>query len=344
MGIRRYILMALTAAVLFTGCGGEAGDNYKEAEQNLAQGHYEEALEGYKQAVADDVHVTESWRGQGIALLKLNRCEEALKAFETALAQDEGGKALLKDIWMYKATAEYRLGDISAALVSAQAASGQMEDAQCYLLIGKLQLQLDQYDEAEASFKQAVKKDDSYRMYIDIYQSYEQQSMQADGEEYLKQALELGGSSSEDCYQRGRIYFFMGDIENARKELIEASNKGEADAMLFLGKVYLSGNDSANARAMYQQYMEQEEKKAGGYNGLALCDIAEGDYNSALENIRLGMEDAETAEVQQLRYNEVIVYEKMMDFATAKEKLAAYLELYPDDQTAVREYEFLSNR
>ena len=43
-------------------------------------------------------------------------------------------------------------------------------------------------------------------------------------------------------------------------------------------------------------------------------------------------------------FNEVVVYEKMFDFATAKEKMAAFLEKYQDNREAKRENLFLKSR
>lgn len=137
----------------------------------------------------------------------------------------------------------------------------------------------------------------------------------------------------------------MGDTDSAKKELTEAVNRKYPDAVLFLGKIYLSDKDTANARAMYQQYMEmQEENQALGYNGLALCDIAEGNYSSALEQIQKGLEVAQKSDVQELLYNEIVIYEKMLDFNTAKTKMASYMELYPDDVDAQKENQFLQYR
>ena len=43
-------------------------------------------------------------------------------------------------------------------------------------------------------------------------------------------------------------------------------------------------------------------------------------------------------------FNEIVVYEKMSDFVTAKEKIKAYLEWYPTDAAAVKESYFLETR
>lgn len=338
--------VCLLAVLIFSGCSGKERQSFDAAQQNLDKGNYEEALTGFQDAVSLGAHLAESYRGQGIACLELGRYEEAVEAFVLAAGElDEGrNKALLRDIYLYKATAEYKMGDMDAALADCMTAREMGDDAQASLLMGKFWLEQADYGQAGEAFRDAIAADDSYEMYINIYQIYMQKNMAADGEVFLKEALEKGGSGEDDYFQRGRIYFFMGDNENAKKELIEASNKDSGEAMLLLGKVYLSENNTANARAMYQQYMDSGKGKAGGCNGLALCDIADGNYDSALEQIHAGLEAAETAEVGELLFNEAVVYERKMDFATAKQKFEEYLRLFPDDAAAEKEYQFLLNR
>ena len=65
--------------------------------------------------------------------------------------------------------------------------------------------------------------------------------------------------------------------------------------------------DSANARTMFQQYVSQAENGAKGFNGLALCDIEDGDYDSALSNISSGIHVADAEDMQSLLFNEIAV-------------------------------------
>ena len=103
-------------------------------------------------------------------------------------------------------------------------------------------------------------------------------------------------------------------------------------------------NDIGNARAMYQQYMTDNGESAKSYNGIAYCDIAEGNFDSALNNITLGLTLAEGDERQSLLFNEIVAYEGKLDFETAKARAEAYLKIYPDDTNAQKEYAFLKTR
>lgn len=344
MKIKKMIPVFLAGMVMFTACGSNEKKGYEEAVQDLSKGSYQEALEGFREAVSNDTQVVQSYRGQGIALLKMGEYPDAIEAFQAALAQESGSKKLQGDIWMYKATAQYKNRELEEALESSHQAQALLKDGESLLLTGKIQLELAAYQDAEESFRAAVEQDNTYAMYIQVFQMYSQKDMEADGEVYLREALEIGGTKDEDYYQRGRIYFFMGDYENSKKELIEASKNGYGEAQLFLGKVYLENGDSANARAMYQEYLKDNKNSAKGYNGLSLCDMAEENYSQALENIQSGIDNAQTEDMQNLLFNQIVVYEKMQDFETAESKMETYIKLYPEDEAAQKEYQFLRNR
>ena len=70
----------------------------------------------------------------------------------------------------------------------------------------------------------------------------------------------------------------------------------------------------------------------------------DGSYDSALDNISKGLEDASTEEMQDLLYNEIVVYEKKLDFATALSKMQDYIKMFPDDENAAKELTFLQSR
>ena len=136
----------------------------------------------------------------------------------------------------------------------------------------------------------------------------------------------------------------MEDYASAQEELIEASNKDSTEALLLLGTVYLAQKDVSNARSMYQEYVAREETSAKGYNGLALCDMEEGNYESALTHIANGLPHASTEEMKDLLFNEMVIYERQLDFVTAQQKAGEYLEMFPEDEEAARELEFLKTR
>lgn len=340
------ILAVCIGASLLAGCGSEKQNIYRQAEENLEQGSYQEALTGYEASVSSGYKAAESLRGAGIAKLRLGDYQGAVECFTQALSQERVKKSIRQDLLAYRATALLKAGLTDDAMADCQTlASDYSMNADLYFLTGCVALAMDAYDEADSNFQQAYGEKPDYDMALQIYEAYRSRGMEADGTRYLEAILKTEPGNAEDYCERGRIYYYMQDYENARNELTKASEKGSVEALSLLGMVCLARNDTAAARSMYQDYLNAEEsRKAEGYNGLALCDIADGDYPGALANIASGLEAADTDEMQELLFNEIVAYEKQLDFHTAFSKVQEYLKMYPDDQEAKKELEFLQSR
>lgn len=338
MGKNRTIALLAVCGLLFlNGCGNEA---LKQAQQDLEQENYEYALEGYQEAISQGEDLAEAYRGAGVSALKLGQYENAVEYLGEAFAQEKTSDSFQKDVLSYKITAEYKLGQYEEALSDCQSLMNYSADADTYYLAGRVNLAVDAYEEAQANFEKACEKDGSSQMAIQIYEAYKEKEMEADGSRYLEQALE----KEENSYQKGQLYYYMEDYENAEEQLQKAVDQKETEAACLLGQVYLEKGDTAGAREMFQQYLDMEGTRAKGYNGLVLCDIKEENYEEALKNIEAGLEDAETEDMKLLMFNEVVVYEKMSDFATAKEKADKYTEWFPDDEEMRKEQTFLASR
>lgn len=341
---KKQILLACLAALVLTGCGGKKEEIYRQAGESLESGDYKSALQGYEASIAEEVHLGQSYRGAGIAQLELGNYGAAAEYFDSALAQKNLSDKIRRDILQYKVTAYYKDGQYEAAMAGCQDLSEYEMDEQSYFLTGKTALALDSYDEASRSFQYAYGADPTYETAIEIYQAYLEKEMEADGTQYLENSLNNQPSSAQDYYDRGRVYYLMEDYGNAQKELIEAMNKGSKEAVLLMAKAYLAQNDISNARAMYQQYIAENEESAKGYIGLALCDIKDGQYESALSNLSQGLQFAGEEDMQDLLYNQMVVYEKLQDYSSAYSKVQEYLEKYPGDQEAEKERIYLSTR
>ena len=48
--------------------------------------------------------------------------------------------------------------------------------------------------------------------------------------------------------------------------------------------------------------------------------------------------------IQELYFNEIVAYERKLDFATAKAKAQEYIQNYPSDEAGQKEWVFLSTR
>ncbi len=333
---------------LFAGCGGnqEADQCYKEGIEALEQEKYDTALACFEQLIEAKELLPEAYRGYGIAWMEKGMYPEAIAAFSRSLNNLDGNHPEFKaDVMFYLAEMRVLTGELDKAVaVYSELLKDDDENVQAFFLRGKVYLNQKKFANAEKDFDRALRDCEDYNLYINIYQLYAKIGMASEGDKYLEMGLELEPKTGEDYYHRGRIYENQGLYMEAKAALQSAIQLEFEDAMLLLGRIHLKLEDSSSARKMYQDYLKQSEKKAIAYNGLAQCDIYDGDYDGALKNIEKGLATGEGDELQGLLFNEIVACEYKKEFQIAKEKMAAYLEQYPDDEDALRENEFLSTR
>ena len=341
-----WMMAAGLGMTLLTGCGGENKKTYEQANTDLEQGNYDYALNEYQACISAGYKLSQSYRGSGIVKLRTGDYQGAIDDLTSALNDEKTGKSDQKDILEYRAAAELKAELYDQAMADCQTlAEDYSLNANDYYLTGCVALAMDSYDEASSNFSEAYGSDSTYEMAIQIYEAYLTQDMEADGTRYLEAALKTEAKTADDYCERGKVYYYMQDYDNARTELTTASEKGSTEAALILGMVYMAQGDTANARSFYQQYIDADgEDPAKGYNGLALCDIADGDYDSALQNISQGLGDATSDEMRDLLFNEIVVYEKKLDFSTALSKAQEYVQTFKDDEAAAKELTFLQSR
>lgn len=97
----------------------------------------------------------------------------------------------------------------------------------------------------------------------------------------------------------------------------------------------------------YTKALKAGAKETGTiYNFMALCDMQAEDYDSALSNIAaaLNLDNNSDELIQELKYNQIVAYEKKLDWENAKAKMTEYVAAYPDDEVAAREAQFLETR
>ena len=342
------ILLVLAAGSLLTGClaRSEGGSLTRQGMAAVEGNDYNTALADFTQAISSGEDKIMAYRGLGITLMGLARYDEAVVAFDSALEDaDSKMPETVRDITLYQISARYRSGDYSGVVEECTRLLDEEESLEPLYYLGAAYLAMSDQEQARSCFDRAVAlKPGDYSLYLQIYELYEKQNLTAVGDEYLQKALGTMPRSMEDSYHIGQIQFYLKKYEDAKNALIEPVNKNYLPALSLLGEIYLAQEDYVHAVSTYEQIMEKSGESPSAYNGLALCALASGDFDGALSYISKGLAMEEDEGKQQLLFDEIVVYERSLDFATALEKAQAYVDLYPTDEAGRRELQFLSTR
>ena len=311
----KYITTVLVSSLCMTSasaCGSPKQENIDQGMQLIQQLQYEESLNFFDAALLDKENAQMSYRGQGLAYMGLTQYEKAVECLEKALTYSDAKLGEIDfDINYYLATAYYKQGDQEAA---------------------------------QADFDRAVEIDpEDYDMRINIFCSCSENGLQELGEGYLQAVLDSKDKKLTD-YNRGRMNYYLGDYNNARNSLEKAKDSnGGVDVVRLLGQTYEKLGDNNYAASVYSNFLSTTPD-AQIYNQLGLCNLKTGDYEAALNAFQSGLAIEGNQLMQVLSFNEIVAYEYLGDFKQATVLMQKYLSTYPDDEKALREYEFLQTR
>lgn len=339
--------MILASMLMFlSGCAarGDSG-SYAAACRLMKKKDYTGALSGFQEALKNDGRDAECYRMEGIIYLDMNDCTHAVTLLKKSL-QAAGAKneKFAVDVRCYLAKAYLGLGKAEEATKVYDALIKDYDSAKAYFLRASYELDSAQDEKAAKDFKGSLKADGSAQNYIDVYLAYAGRNRSADGAKFLSAAVKEEPKDTDESYQQGRIYYYLEDYKKAEKVLKKAVDGGSTNAAALLGRTYLENKDIKAARALYNKCKKTEQSCACACNGLALCDIAEGNYDDALSDIEKGLKKKDGNERENLMFNRIVAYEKKQDFASAKNRMADFLKEYPDNAEAVRENTFLQSR
>jgi len=250
-------------------------------------------------------------RSQGMEQALSGDYEGAVSSYDQALqlANMRVGELEL-DIAAYKASALYHQGKTQEAIDMCSAILDLKKSAELYLTRGLL-----------------------YRALED----------QAAANEDFAAAIEL--TSQKDLVMLGRLSYYMEDYSKAKEYLEAADDAGDQEAIYWQAELYWQMGNEDYAVTLYQSYLTQESPQhQSAYAKVASYQMKQKDYDAALSTLEAGIALGDGGSLQELLANEIAVYEQKGDFETARLKMESFLESYPNDEEAAREYIFLQSR
>lgn len=139
------------------------------------------------------------------------------------------------------------------------------------------------------------------------------------------------------------------DYDAAEASFLIAAEKGRKDAYGYAGQAAEAQGYYKEAVGYYEQALLAQPDQAKLYAAIGRCRIETGDYTEALHVLEEGISAAQNAgkgdaQLQTLLWEQAVAYEYAGDFDAAREKFAAYVQQYPDDEAAQKEYAFLQTR
>ena len=220
-----------------------------------------------------------------------------------------------------------------------------------YLITGEHDLAIEDFEKA------LDLAPNNYDLRIEIAGRLSENYYEEEGIKYLQNFL-VDNEKKLSSFDKGRIYYYMGDLENAKGFLEDARDDDDYNTVLYLGKTYEKLKDYNYAASVYDNFLKRHPESAVIYNQLGLSKLAQGDYEASLNewdlargnyesalNAFLSAKNIETNGIDQvLSFNEIVAYEKLGDFSKAKSLMNAYMSSYPDDEAAKKESVFLSTR
>lgn len=343
----RFAACVVCLGAFLAGCGAEKAESYtKQGMTAVQELRYDEALSLFNTGEENGEDKRQLYRGMGIAYMGKTDYASAVTYLEAALKLSDGNVEDMDfDLNYYLATAYFKNGQAQEAIQAYNAILAlRPKEMDAYYLRGCVELSQNDYEKAQADFDAAIALDPkNYDQMIRIYMVLEEYGYKEAGREYLQNAMTENEKSISD-YDMGRICYYMGDYENARNFLTNLKTATDYGAALYLGRTYEALMDYNYAASIYADYAEYDQTKAEIYNQLGLCRMKMNEYDLALEAFQAAMKVEDNGMMQTLKFNEIVAYEYKGDYKTAAALMNSYLQSYPDDETAKREYEFLQTR
>lgn len=256
----------------------------------------------------DHSELKQQLKQEGMALQAAGDYSGAIAKYEEALklSKMRVGKEEI-DLSYYKASAQYHSGDLEGAIDTYSAILALKEDVGSYLARGMLYVEAKEAEKAEKDLNKALKE-------------------------------------TSDPLIKGIIYNVVNDTEKAKSCFEEAKAAGNAEAIYYLAGIYEEAGDSNYAMILLEEYIASGKAGAEGYLAVGRQYFGDGSYEEALRIIQEGIALGQSGVLKSLLQEEIACYEKMGDFAAAREKAADYLTQYPEDTVIQKEYEFLKSR
>jgi tetratricopeptide (TPR) repeat protein len=353
------IIAVLSLASTLSGC--TMPEIFKGNEENALNAgltaldnlEFRDALSSFSLAESQGEDGVALYRGKGIAEYNLADYEAAGQDFAMALESCNGiPDETTYDIAYYYAQTLVNLEkyDEAAAVYDAILGLRPGEDQAKYLR-GLCYLNMGEHDKASEDFKAVVDAiPRNYDRIFSIYDALCRAGYKPEADGMLNDIMSVSGTTMTS-YEKGRLFYYLGDREKARTSLEEALGESadkksseKIPIVILLGEVVQDLGDDEYAISVYRRFLQDDQSEASIYNALGVCEIRMGSYADAVSDLQIGLALDDPEQNAALLRNLIVAYENIGNYDLAAQRMSEYLELVPGDEEARRENIFLSTR
>ncbi len=343
----RISAVVIAAALLLGGCGKKPENKNLLAGMELVEQYdFQGALDSFDTALLNDEDLELVYRGRGIAYMGLGNYAEAETAFLESIKSAQGrASELVYDTNYYLASAYMKQGKYADAETVYSAIIGlKKKEKDAYYMRACAVLRQNRYDDAVADFEKAFSLDSGdLDLVTDAYVEMQAAGFGEQGKSYIQDFMQKREKELKDG-EKGIMYYYLEDYESARKYLDPFVNGNDASLSMILGQTYEKLGNMNYAAVVYQTYLGANEPDAAIYNSLGICLMHQEKYDEAVEAFENGIAMGSSDYLQELKFNRIVASEYTGDFSQARTMMEEYLQIYPDDARAKKEYEFLKTR
>ena len=263
-------------------------------------------------------------RDQGVAAMDAGDYAGAIDCFDQALSKSIGKVTDLEiDINYYKAAAQFNAGQFEdAAKTYTYLIKYDEKNSAAYFLRGSIYAKEGEIGKATKDYDAAVAIDEKdYELYIEIYDNLEALGYKDQGLTYLNNAIAVNDKSPEGKYYKGRVYYLLGQIDDAKTNLKAAMDKGVVQANLYMAKIYQDAGDYVTAKELLDEYAKSDQVTSEALATLGDIEMTSGNYESALEYYEAGLKLDSIDNLPVLMKGQVAALEKLDRYQEAREVL-----------------------
>lgn len=138
--------------------------------------------------------------------------------------------------------------------------------------------------------------------------------------------------------------FSNGEYYGSHTTFVEAVDKGYTELAVYAAICYEHLDDYDKMKEYFDIYSREVGMDAYLCYKFAQYYIEQEDYNTAVAYVGQGLAQDDKTYEKQLRYTQIVCYEKLGQFSEAFALAKEYMELYPDDDKGEDLYAYLDTR